>query len=436
MEHCIEYGAAQHQRCKLPLSLWEGWLTHTNPFSVMRSPEDISCFFADSDKHTKAMNNNSGWLMGTLLGRCLGLISGKPYQKLKEATAPRFTHKIATSYLPQIERITKDYMQELSEELPKKKHLMDPVQDLKYLPFWILVAILYGDINPQMKIKLKGLAVLREKLWARMIQGGAPRFSIFRFLPAQITKELMEFKQEWRSLNRSAYEACVLADEGAAIMDMYAEVKRGVVDEEEMLQTLDEMLFANLDVTMGGLSWNLLFLAKHQEYQDGIRHEFRITTSRNGYLGSSSTLLAHAILESSRLKPLAAFTVAQSAPTTRVIQGFHIPANTNCIIDTHALNIKNPFWGVDSEFYRPSRFEGIKNQDMRYQFWRFGFGPRQCLGKYVVDLILRSVLLCLIENHRLSLTETTHWDKNPTTWILHPETEIICEPLTENVYKM
>ncbi|KAJ4357171.1 uncharacterized protein N0V89_001746 [Didymosphaeria variabile] len=413
--------------------------THTGTSAddtrVVTAPEDIQHLFFDSDKHIKAVNNDSGWLMGELLGKCLGLISGESYQKVKAGTAAHFTQKISTSYLARIQTITDEYFVKLSQEPRLKRHLIDPVEDLKFLPFWILVDILYGELTPQLRSQIKGLAVQREELWARMIEGGVSRFSFARHLPIRLTTDLQRFKKEWRDFNNSVYEACVLAQEDTTIVRMYTEVKRGALGEEEVLQTVDEMLFANLDVTMGGLSWNLLFLAKYQETQEEIRDELRraassdTTGSREDYLKRPSTLLAYSILESSRLKPLAAFTVPQSAPTPRTIQGFHVPAKTNFIIDTYALNIKNPYWGHDSEEYRPFRFSDKKQYEMRYQFWRFGFGPRQCLGKYVVDLIIRSSLAYLIENYCLSLADTSNWDKNPTTWILHPKTQIRCEPL-------
>lgn len=77
-----------------------------------------------------------------------------------------------------------------------------------------------------------------------------------------------------------------------------------------MLHTLDETLFANLDVTIGGLSWNFVFLAAYPSEQQRLLDEIRSMRSKgdtayNGYLQSATSFLAACINESSRLKPLA-----------------------------------------------------------------------------------------------------------------------------------
>ncbi|KAH8888277.1 putative cytochrome P450 monooxygenase [Thozetella sp. PMI_491] len=410
--------------------LWCGM----NQEIVIQGAADVETVFKDSDKHVKAANNDAGWLMGELLGKCLGLISGRAYRDLRLATTPPFTHKSSRAYLPRISSLVKQHLELLAADGPLRQNRINPVSDLASLPFSIVADILYGaSLTSGSRIELERLKELRESLWARMIQGGATRYGISRYLPTKTRRDLKEFKRGWADFNDKAYRACLLeGDEEAVIVRLYAEVQRSGLDMEQLLQTVDEMLFANLDVTMGGISWSLLFLAAHQDIQSELgseimhaRREQELTWE--DYIQSGSTLLAASILESARLKPLAAFSVPQAAPTDRIVAGFRIPSGTAFVVDTHALNINNPYWGPDGRAYRPARFLERRPAEMRYQFWRFGFGPRQCLGKFLVEFMIRELLAQLVEGHRLSLMETTSWDKNPTSWILHPNTEISCE---------
>lgn len=115
------------------------------------------------------------------------------------------------------------------------------------------------------------------------------------------------------------------------IVTMYAAVENQVISHSQALQTLDEMRSANLDVTMGCLSWKLVFLAEnpsaqaqisaellsqHQELNPNMKHDEAIASEVfHSYLVSSHTFLHNCVLESARLRPLAAFSVPQSAPT-------------------------------------------------------------------------------------------------------------------------
>ncbi|KAK5636790.1 hypothetical protein RRF57_012502 [Xylaria bambusicola] len=299
--------------------------------------------------------------------------------------------------------------------------------------------ILYGGPLPSdLKAELDSLVALREQLWSRMIQGGLTRFSLNQYLPTKTRRNLRDFKRRWAALNDRAYAIACMTQTQSAIVSLYGKVMNGNVEKDQVLQTIDEMLFANLDVTIGGLSWSLLFLAAHKDIQVKLWQEIKeakvgpgvATRGWDDYIQSSSTLLAASILEAARLKPLAAFSVPQSAPTHRTVKGFHIPRGTNIIVDVHALNIENPFWGPDGDTYRPERFlKDCKLSDLRYNFWRFGFGPRQCLGKFIVDLIIRVVVATLVSEYNLGFTDITHWDKHPSTWILHPDTEIRCDKI-------
>jgi cytochrome P450 len=76
----------------------------------------------------------------------------------------------------------------------------------------------------------------------------------------------------------------------------------------QVLQTIDESLFANLDVGIGSVSWNLVFLACYPEIQEQLFREIQEETTSQGwekYVNRSDTLLEACICESLRLRPIA-----------------------------------------------------------------------------------------------------------------------------------
>lgn len=413
---------------------------------VISKPQHIKTAFQDSDRHFKAPNNDSGYLMGKVLGKCLGLISGPEYATLRELLEPHFTYSQSGCYLQRIQQRTDDWLRKMGlvNQAQKQRLQVDPVNDFKYLPFLIVADILYGDLSPEMEAQLLSMAPGREKLFQHVIGGGLSRFSVSRYLPTETNRTLRGFQQQWTKFNADAYERAVREGYSqATVVQLFEAAKKGMIGWNHCHQTLDEMLFANLDVTMGALSWNLVHLADNPNVQSTVRDEItaRTASNQNGhvesglsrkmqkYIQSSETLLAACMLESSRLRPLAAFTVPQAAPTDRAIDDYTIPAKTSLVVDALALNIRNEYWGEDRYSYRPQRFLDLSRSDIRYRYWRFGFGPRQCLGKYVAELILRTITATMIGKFILHLpaSESKSWQRDRETWISQPKVKIELE---------
>lgn len=376
--------------------------------------------------------------MGEILGSCVGLISGSRWRTLRTVTETPFLHSNIASYIPQIERRTEKHFGSLQLESRLSRGFIHPVDDLKLLPFWIIADILYGELSMDMEAQLKALIPIRESLFGKMITGMVSRFRVSQYFPSAANRTLSDFRRSWIEFNEKAYQESSTKILQTPFISMYRQAQNDKITFDELYQTMDEMLFANLDVTIGGISWNLLFLGEHQDSQADLRAELNGKRRESGeglcgwdnYMLSSSTLLAASILESARLRPLAAFSVPQATPGSRTAAGFIIPAGTNIVVDAYALNIRNPYWGSDSTEYRPKRFLQRSPIETRYHYWRYGFGPRTCMGRYVADLIIRIILAHLVENYRLSLIgDVREWDRNPETWITHPNTDVRCEKL-------
>ncbi|THC96849.1 hypothetical protein EYZ11_003673 [Aspergillus tanneri] len=390
----------------------------------------LQAVFKDSDKHSKAPANNSGFYMSQLLGQCVGLISGRDWQAVRKVAEVPFGHRAISSRIPDFERHVTEQFQKLHLYGNLDQGLIHPTDDLKMLPFWIVAEVFYGHLPTFLIKELDDLAPLRERVFKYVIKGGIHRFSWTRWLPTAANADLNKFKQAWRGFNHRALRYAQANNLQVPIAHMQAAVAAGQITEEQLLQTLDEALYANLDVTTGGLSWNLVFLAAHPEVQSQLRHEISEAESKNelhAYITNRATYLAACVLESSRLRPLAAFSVPQAAPTAREINGYIIPAGTSFIVDSYALNVRNEAWMPDNNAYRPERFLGGRGSDRRYLFWRFGFGPRQCMGKHVADMVIRTTLAHLVHHYDLSLLNGgVPWTRNRESWITHPDFQLRC----------
>ena len=360
--------------------------------------------------HIKGENMDSGWLLGQLLGECLGLLHQDRWSKVHKVFNKHFERRISTTYLPYVEHRVQEHLSlfQQTNELAQGQYLLRTSEDLKLLAFLTIADVLYGPLSSQLDQQLRNLIPLRERLWQMAIKGGFSRFSISQYFPSETNRMLREFQRKWRGFNHDALERAKRDYPDSPIVSLFDAMEKGDISNVELLHTLDEILFANLDVTVGNFSWNPVFLAAYPEVQNELYKEIsRCARSKQpswGYITRNDTMLMACIRESARLKPMAAFSLAQAAPTERIIDGFVIPARTNFLVDSNAVNILDPFWGEDSDVYRPQRFlEMQRATSLRYQFWRFGFGPRQCLGRDVADLLLKVMLMRLVENFHLDL---------------------------------
>ncbi|KAF1938011.1 cytochrome p450 monooxygenase GliC [Clathrospora elynae] len=413
--------------------LWSGM----TPEVVVTKPEHVRVVFKDSDKHTKAVNNNSGYMLGQLLGQCVGLVSRDQWKRVRAIVEKPFHRSMATRYVPVVQGLTERYFEDLFEHADLSRGLLDPAGDLKLLPFLIVAEVIYGNLHPDVEKELRDMAPHREALMQYVIQGGLARFQWAKHLPTKANRELAAFQKRWLAVNELAYEKAVEAGISAPIIDYFAARETGQLTTDEMLQTMDEMLFANLDVTIGALSWNVVFLAAYPDIQRRVREEIRAKRAEldamglefDSYITDNNTLLAACVNEAARLKPLAAFSVPQSIPTARVVGGYEFPAGTHFVIDSYALNIRNPYWGDDREKYLPDRFLSGDRTDARYHYWRFGFGPRKCMGQFVADILMRNVLVHLADGYEMGMVKSgalESWGRNVDVWINHPQMQLRC----------
>ncbi|RYP47058.1 hypothetical protein DL768_006853 [Monosporascus sp. mg162] len=134
---------------------------------------------------------------------------------------------------------------------------LHPVRDLKLLLFLIVAMVVYGPLNEDLERELIDLILPREDLFKSVIGGGITRFAFSRLLPLPEIRALHDFKGRWAQWNDRAHTHA-LKGPGAStapVITMYRAVEDGEMTQEQLLQNLDKILFANIDVAMG---WPIL----------------------------------------------------------------------------------------------------------------------------------------------------------------------------------
>ncbi|XP_068145178.1 probable cytochrome P450 12d1 proximal, mitochondrial [Drosophila tropicalis] len=225
------------------------------------------------------------------------------------------------------------------------------------------------------------------------------------------------YRKMMRALNESLNVAQKMLEETR--IELEERRQRGeLINSQSMMERLMEIdpkialimgmdiLFAGVDASATLLSALLLCLAKHPEKQVKLREElFKVMPTKDSLLNEETMkdmpYLRAVIKEALRYYPNG-FGTMRSCPNDVNLSGYQIPKETTVLLASNALMKDETYYHRADEFL-PERWlrdpeSNKKIQVNPFTFLPFGFGPRMCIGKRVVDLEMETSLAKLIRN--------------------------------------
>eukprot|EP00039_Didymoeca_costata_P023313 m.6667 g.6667 ORF g.6667 m.6667 type:complete len:570 (+) comp3566_c0_seq1:71-1780(+) len=183
--------------------------------------------------------------------------------------------------------------------------------------------------------------------------------------------------------------------------------------------------FAGHDTTGHTLSWLLLELSKHPEYQDRLRAEvMQFVDNHNGDLSSVEYLdfkqlpfMTRCIMETLRLWPAVANGTFRTLMFDDVCKGpagsmVRLPKGTYVQVSTWSRHRNPELWGPDAHIFNPDReFRDNELWDGTFaaynpaskRFSPFTYNPRHCIGMNFAHMEMRAILLNLLRKFEFSL---------------------------------
>ncbi|XP_055847817.1 probable cytochrome P450 12d1 proximal, mitochondrial [Episyrphus balteatus] len=183
-----------------------------------------------------------------------------------------------------------------------------------------------------------------------------------------------------------------------------------------IIMTMD-MLLAGVDATSTVLAGLLLTLAKNPSKQAILREEvLSIMPNKDTPLTVESMknmpYLRACIKESLRYYPIASGNF-RTAGRDIVLGGYQIPKGTNTILNSSLMLLNEKYYSRPNE-YIPERWmrkntsnEIIQDNSHPFSFLPFGFGPRICVGKRIVEIELEVCITKLIRNFHIEYNYPT-----------------------------
>ncbi|KAL8196354.1 hypothetical protein R6Q57_024649 [Mikania cordata] len=155
------------------------------------------------------------------------------------------------------------------------------------------------------------------------------------------------------------------------------------------------------------LSWALLLLSIHTEWQERARQEvfqiFGIESPRFEGLANLKTI-GMIIHETLRLYPPGTAIIRKSQQEVK-LGNLTVPANIILHVPVLAIHHDRKIWGEDAHLFKPDRFsqgisEATKNNPWTYM--PFGFGPRNCVGSNFATNTAKITLAMILQQYHFT----------------------------------
>nr|BAB87118.1 cytochrome P450 [Oryza sativa] len=176
---------------------------------------------------------------------------------------------------------------------------------------------------------------------------------------------------------------------------------------EEVIEECKLFYFAGMETTSVLLTWTILLLSMHPEWQDRARKEILGLFGKNKpeYEGLSRLKIVTMILyEVLRLYP-PAVTFTRKSYKQMEIGGVTYPAGVIVELPVLLIHHDPNIWGSDAHEFKPDRFaEGISKASKNPgAFLPFGWGPRICIGQNFALLETKMALCMILQCFKLEL---------------------------------
>jgi len=240
----------------------------------------------------------------------------------------------------------------------------------------------------------------------------------FRFLPTRKNRQRWKLEKELRKCMRQVIEArersANMEESGICGTDLLSlmissrnkqlggKLQDVRMTTEEIIDECKTFYFAGHETTSILLTWTMILLGMHQDWQEHGRKEVLEVCGKNGVPNADSVnhlkIVGMILHEALRLYPPVSSLHRQACKPMKLGR-LSIPAGTHLFFPILAIHHDQSLWGNDANEFNPARFsEGIaKAVKHPLAFMPFGFGPRVCVGQNFALLEAKVVLAMILQ---------------------------------------
>lgn len=185
-----------------------------------------------------------------------------------------------------------------------------------------------------------------------------------------------------------------------------AEKNNKPYDGKFMQDLVLNFLIAGRDTTAQSLSWILYLVMEHREVESKILEEIdRVCEDRPILFDELNQLiyLQAVVNEGLRLYPSVPWDSKMALQDDLLPDGTFVPRNCVVQFNPYSMGRSKKIWGDDASEFRPERWIG-KEMPSSYTFPVFNAGPRECLGKRLAWVEMKTCLAELLRAFHFELS--------------------------------
>lgn len=359
-----------------------------------------------------------------LLANGLVTLEGEKWTQHRRIVSPAFFLEKLKAMTPTIANLASDMLDTWQSQLQEAgdHKEINAHEDFKTLTADIIAHTAFGSSYAEGK-QVFELQYEQQKLFGKLASSVYIPGS--RFLPTttnrhrwrltkQITTTLEEIIHK-RLGSSKAGKNDLYGNDLLGLMMMSAYREESQVSQKNLKMSLQEIIdecktffFAGHETTSSLLTWTVMLLAIHSEWQERAREEVLNlfgTHHPDAEALNQLKVVGMILYESLRLYP-PAIGVFREASKDMKLGDTLIPGGTTFLVPILPLHVDPAFWGPNAHDFDPQRFEDgvLKACKHPMAYLPFSTGPRNCVGQNFAMMEAKIVICMVLQRFRFHLS--------------------------------